>query len=163
MLTFHGAGLHPQRYASCILRLEQLTPHQKERLHIMLQADEEQSLHIKAAAGTGKTFVAMIFLQKTIDAIVASKDTKRRVLIVAPNEPLVLMIVKWLAQRCVRNRQMKRLLKTKIFLLFIGHPLTPAAGGFAAASSSPSDLSKSSDNPRTHYYVRLLRQGKGHD
>ena len=78
----------------------------------MLQADEEQSLHIKAAAGTGKTFVAMIFLQKTIDAIVASKDPKRRVLIVAPNEPLVLMIVKWLAQRCVRNRQMKRLLKT---------------------------------------------------
>ena len=78
----------------------------------MLQADEEQSLHIKAAAGTGKTFVAMIFLQKTIDAIVASKDAKRRVLIVAPNEPLVLMIVKWLAQRCVRNRQMKRLLKT---------------------------------------------------
>ena len=78
----------------------------------MLQADEEQSLHIKAAAGTGKTFVAMIFLQKTIDAIVANKDAKRRVLIVAPNEPLVLMIVKWLAQRCVRNRQMKRLLKT---------------------------------------------------
>ena len=101
-----------QRYASCILRLEQLTPHQKERLHTMLQADEEQSLHIKAAAGTGKTFVAMIFLQKTIDAIVASKDAKRRVLIVAPNESLVLMIVKWLAQRCVRNRQMKRLLKT---------------------------------------------------
>ena len=78
----------------------------------MLQADEEQSLHIKAAAGTGKTFVAMIFLQKTIDAIVASKDTKRRVLIVAPNEPLVLMIVKWLTQRCERNIQKKRLLKT---------------------------------------------------
>eukprot|EP01046_Picozoa_sp_COSAG06_P025661 COSAG06_NODE_2169_length_7418_cov_25.032108_5_plen_150_part_00 len=78
----------------------------------MLQVDEEQSLHIKAAAGTGKTFVAMIFLQKTIDAILASKDAKRRVLIVAPNEPLVLMIVKWLTQRCKLNIQKNQLLKT---------------------------------------------------
>jgi hypothetical protein len=30
----------PQRYASCILRLEQLTPHQKEKVQELFDADE---------------------------------------------------------------------------------------------------------------------------
>jgi len=55
-----------QRYASCILRLEQLTPHQKEKVQELFDADEDRSLHIKAAAGTGKTFVAMIFLLEKV-------------------------------------------------------------------------------------------------
>ena len=57
-----------EAYESSILRLDKLTPHQAEKLDEgLMLIDAGRSLHIKAPAGAGKTFVALhLILQKLI-------------------------------------------------------------------------------------------------
>ena len=55
-----------EMYEQSILRLDKLTPHQEEKLRAGLKLiDDGKSLHIKAPAGAGKTFVALhLIMQK---------------------------------------------------------------------------------------------------
>ena len=61
-----GLTAFAEMYEASILRLDKLTPHQEEKMRIGLKLiDDGKSLHIKAPAGAGKTFVALhLILQK---------------------------------------------------------------------------------------------------
>ena len=70
-----------EMYEQSILRLDKLTPHQEEKLHAGLKLiDDGKSLHIKAPAGAGKTFVAL--------HLIMQKLSRGPVLFVAVTAPL---------------------------------------------------------------------------
>ena len=80
-----------ERYCSSILRLDKLTPHQREKLLEIRHTDA--SVHVKAPAGAGKTFLA---LHQTLELLKADSST---VLFVAPAAGLVLFVVHWIVER----------------------------------------------------------------
>jgi hypothetical protein len=80
-----------QRYATSVLMLDQLTPHQAEKLDLCLATDED--IHLRAAAGGGKTFVALHLILQML------MRKGKRVLFVARNRPLAMQVAKWVAQR----------------------------------------------------------------
>ena len=90
-------------YESSILQLDQLTPHQEEKMGDalrLLRGDETHIVHLTAPAGAGKTFVAQ---QIVLDLL---KDLSRDgiILFSARTVPLCLFFVKWLVKRCLNSR-----------------------------------------------------------
>ena len=85
-----------RRYEDSILALEELTLHQEQKLAECKRAGEQADVLIKAAAGTGKTFVALHFMLKTLE------EERARVLFVARSPALCFFVIKWLA-RCASN------------------------------------------------------------
>ena len=106
-----------ERYEDAILNLNQLTPHQREKLaqcRAALDGHGKLAVHIRAPAGAGKTFVALHYMQSVlVDKTKTDKDKTPRVLFIARNTPLTIFVAKWLAQRCrvdsVRSRLLRRL------------------------------------------------------
>ena len=82
------------RYSSAILKLDKLTPHQTLKLHECLHSTIDVSL--RAAAGAGKTFVALNVMMKVLLGT-------QRVIFVAKNRPLAMMMAKWVSNRCRRE------------------------------------------------------------
>ena len=93
-----------ERYEDAILNLNQLTPHQREKLaecRDALDGHGKLAVHIRAPAGAGKTFVALHFMQSVLaDKSKSDIDETPRVLFIARNPPLTIFVAKWLAQRC---------------------------------------------------------------
>ena len=87
-------------YEETILKLDEPTPHQKEKLKLVSQ---DKDFHIRAAAGAGKTFVALNHLIKTLKA-------KKRCLYVARNPALCLSVVKWVEMRLRPARLLSHLM-----------------------------------------------------
>ena len=82
-----------ERYEESILRLEELTPHQEERLAECKQAGDVD-IHVMAPAGAGKTFVALHLILRALET--PGKDT--RVLFIAKSPALCFFVAKWLAR-----------------------------------------------------------------
>ena len=80
--------------------MDEPTPHQAEKLKLVSQ---DEDFHIRAAAGAGKTFVALNHLVKML-------ETKRRCLYVARNPALCFSVVKWLEKRLRSSRLLKNLM-----------------------------------------------------
>ena len=81
-----------ERYEESILRLEELTPHQEQKLTECEAAGDDVDIHVKAPAGAGKTFVALHLMLRTL----AGADN--RVLFVAKSPALCFFVAKWLAR-----------------------------------------------------------------
>jgi hypothetical protein len=107
-----------KKYETSILRLNKLTPHQREALDSCSTNDGD--LHITEAAGAGKTFVALHYM---LEVLQGNKDA--RVLFVARNLPLAVFIVKWLvfredeSQWRVKSSPARRKLLGRLHLLFV--------------------------------------------
>ena len=72
-----------EMYETSILRLEDLTPHQHEKLREgKLVMKSGQRLHIMAAAGAGKTFLALHLMLETLKS--EPTDTKKARLLIEP-------------------------------------------------------------------------------
>ena len=84
-------------YEDIILQLDKLTPHQTEKLSDVTASD--QDVHIRAAAGAGKTFVALNLLVKDL-------EQERQCLYVARNPALCYSVVKWVYKRKVSTRHL---------------------------------------------------------
>ena len=84
-------------YESCILCLDKLTPHQWEKLQECRESD--RSVHIKAPAGAGKTFIALHFMLELLDA-----SRSATLLFAAKNLPLVALVARWIERR-LKERQ----------------------------------------------------------
>ena len=97
------------RYATSILALDKLTPHQTDCLDDCL--DTTDNIALKACAGAGKTFVAMSLMMKVME------DDTKRVMFVARNPPLAMSVAKWVASRCSGSAQRDRTL-SQLHLLF---------------------------------------------
>jgi hypothetical protein len=78
-----------------VLCLSELTPHQEERLSICRDSPN-RNLHIQAAAGAGKTFIALHIMQ---ELLLRDKEDVVRVLFVASNKAMALFVAKWLFVR----------------------------------------------------------------
>ena len=81
-----------ERYEASILQLEELTPHQEQKLTECEAAGDDVDIHVMAPAGAGKTFVALHLLLRTL----RGKDA--RVLFVARRPALCFFVAKWLAR-----------------------------------------------------------------
>jgi hypothetical protein len=81
-------------YESSILNLNKLTPHQEEKLAAVRI---DKNFHIRAAAGAGKTFVALHHI------FAALTQPDRRCLFVALNSALCYFVAKWLYRRAWRD------------------------------------------------------------
>jgi len=87
-------------YEDSIMRLDKLTPHQTVCLRAMhpvaavgtMSTSGCRGWHLKAAAGAGKTFVALHLMLETIDG-------GSQALFVAANQALTVFVAKWLALR----------------------------------------------------------------
>eukprot|EP01048_Picozoa_sp_COSAG05_P012560 COSAG05_NODE_1267_length_5328_cov_2.245554_1_plen_1512_part_01 len=123
-----------EKYEHSILNLNELTPHQREKLAectSALSGEGEIAVHIKAPAGAGKTFLALHFMQSVLQ-----DSDKKQVLFIARNPPLVIFVAKWLAQRerssSARNRILKR-------LHVMSHPVDAGPHSVAISSRSGHD------------------------
>jgi hypothetical protein len=111
-------------YESSILQLDQLTPHQEEKMGDalrLLRGDETHIVHLTAPAGAGKTFVAQ---QIVLDLL---KDLSRDgiILFSARTVPLCLFFVKWLVKRCLNSRnevEDEQMIKTIVERVQVLHP-----------------------------------------
>jgi len=116
-------------YESSILQLDQLTPHQEEKMGDalrLLRGDETHIVHLTAPAGAGKTFVAQ---QIVLDLL---KDLSRSgiILFSARTVPLCLFFVKWLVKRChgeVEDEQMIKTLVERVQVLHAPYEQGPLA------------------------------------
>mmetsp|Transcript_39584 Transcript_39584/g.93243 ORF Transcript_39584/g.93243 Transcript_39584/m.93243 type:complete len:1576 (-) Transcript_39584:125-4852(-) len=86
-----------EEYESTVLSLDTLTAHQQEKLGNLSSASSSSSLHLKAPAGAGKTFVALHHIQDRLQA-----SSSERVLFVARNEALACFAATWLVKRLLR-------------------------------------------------------------
>ena len=80
-----------ETYGSSVLRLDKLTPHQAEMLK---ECFGHRLVQLRAAAGAGKTFVALHLMQEFIE-----QQQDKRVLFVAHNVSLAYTVAKWLRTR----------------------------------------------------------------
>ena len=80
-------------YEMTILRLDTLTPHQQQVL-TECEKNDHQHVHIDAAAGTGKTFIA---LHRLLHILL--NDPEAMVLFVAKSPALAFFFVGWLVMR----------------------------------------------------------------
>ena len=81
-----------ERYEESILALEELTPHQQQKLAEGERAGENVDTHIMAPAGAGKTFVALHLMLRTL------KRANTRVLFAAKSPAVCFFVAKWLAR-----------------------------------------------------------------
>ena len=91
-------------YESSILQLDQLTPHQEEKmgeaLRLLRGDDKKRIVHLTAPAGAGKTFVA----HKIVLDLLEQDPRDGIVLYSARSVSLCLFFVKWLVKRCLSSR-----------------------------------------------------------
>lgn len=121
-----------ERYESLIYKLDTLTPHQRQ-VHSQLTGQD----HIVAAAGSGKTFLALhTILQDHLlrDTQPTGDDTSSGALLFVANaEPLALTLIKWLYLRLVhvhgKQKDEAETLLEQVHVLF-----PPLAGGPRACS-----------------------------
>ena len=78
-------------YEDNLLALEEMTPHQREKLRDIRGMS---SVHLSAPAGAGKTFVAV---QRVLEVLM--EDNGHRVLYVAPSRELVYHFLQWMVMR----------------------------------------------------------------
>eukprot|EP01047_Picozoa_sp_COSAG01_P035256 COSAG01_NODE_2693_length_7243_cov_4.778695_1_plen_1576_part_00 len=97
-------------YEMNILRLNNLTVHQRCKLGQCLE--DAASIHIRAPAGAGKTFLALHFMQRLVE-----NGSEARILFCAKNLPLAVFVTKWLAERTKGTSNKKRVLSC-VHLLF---------------------------------------------
>ncbi|KOO26427.1 hypothetical protein Ctob_006821 [Chrysochromulina tobinii] len=129
MTTAVDLSLFADVYESSILQLDQLTPHQEEKMGDalrLLRGDETHIVHLTAPAGAGKTFVAQ---QIVLDLL---KDLSRDgiILFSARTVPLCLFFVKWLVKRCrgeVEDEQMIKTLVERVQVLHAPYEQGPLA------------------------------------
>eukprot|EP01050_Picozoa_sp_SAG11_P015346 SAG11_NODE_1981_length_3967_cov_4.093330_1_plen_844_part_10 len=97
------------QYESGILRLTKLTKHQRD---VLATERTSTNLHIKAAAGAGKTFVALHYMLELLQG-----DSNSCVLFVAKNMALAFFVAKWLVLRTDESRGRRKLL-SRLHLLY---------------------------------------------
>ena len=85
-------------YEDNLLALEEMTPHQREKLRDI--RGMSSSVHLSAPAGAGKTFVAV---QRVLDVL--TEDDGHRVLYVAPSRELVYHFLQWIVMRLLAQLQ----------------------------------------------------------
>ena len=99
--------LFAEQFEASALSLDALTPHQQEKLDECAAADASSTstvhLHVRAPAGSGKTFVA---LHRLLDALRRDDDA----LYVARNAALCLFAASWVAKRAASAAERRRLL-----------------------------------------------------
>ena len=111
-------------YESSILQLDQLTPHQEEKMGDalwLLRGDETHIVHLTAPAGAGKTFVA----QQIVLDLLKDLSCEGIILFSARTVPLCLFFVKWLVKRCLNSRievEDEQMMKTIIERVQVLHP-----------------------------------------
>lgn len=93
-----------EQYEQSVLSLENLTPHQRAKLH---ECRGCQRVHIKAPAGAGKTYLALYEMLDVLRSVEGGS-----VLFVTHNAPLAYFVARWLCERTAinqRNRLLARL------------------------------------------------------
>ena len=99
--------LFAEQFEASALSLDALTPHQQEKLDECAAADASSTsivhLHVRAPAGSGKTFVA---LHRLLAALRRDDDA----LYVARNAALCLFAASWVAKRAASAAERRRLL-----------------------------------------------------
>eukprot|EP00438_Fugacium_kawagutii_P001453 Skav211870 [mRNA] locus=scaffold1431:208885:210723:- [translate_table: standard] len=90
-LAVHKTRFFDQ-YARSLLRFSELTDHQKQKLQEMITFPVED-IHLTAAAGAGKTFVALRYVLHMMDTLAPSSRDK--IVYVAPNRALIYHFIKW--------------------------------------------------------------------
>eukprot|EP01046_Picozoa_sp_COSAG06_P004191 COSAG06_NODE_173_length_21283_cov_14.116220_3_plen_2197_part_00 len=100
-----------EQHYSNILRLNKLTAHQREQLEKVRSS--EKSVHVKAPAGAGKTFIALHQMLELLQSSEAST-----VLFAAPAAGLVFFVVRWLAERVGGRECETNPLLSRLHLLF---------------------------------------------
>ena len=111
-------------YESSILQLDQLTPHQEEKMGDalwLLRGDETHIVHLTAPAGAGKTFVA----QQIVLDLLKDLSCEGIILFSARTVPLCLFFVKWLVKRCLNSRievEDEQMMKTIVERVQVLHP-----------------------------------------
>eukprot|EP01043_Picozoa_sp_COSAG02_P002431 COSAG02_NODE_56_length_43700_cov_33.650765_2_plen_1893_part_00 len=101
-----------EQYYSSILRLNKLTAHQRKQLDKV--RDTEKSVHVKAPAGAGKTFIALHLMLEVLQ----DDASNTSVLFAAPAAGLAFFVVRWIVERVGgRERKINRLL-SRLHLLF---------------------------------------------
>ena len=116
-----------EQYEAMVLAFEELTPHQRQKLADCEQST--QSVHVRAAAGAGKTFVALHLMLKTLRA-----EPQGRVLFVAKSVALAMFIAVWVGRRAKRRSDANSLLG-RLHLL-----APPLEGGPRVATRSRDQL-----------------------
>jgi len=95
-------------FENALLKLEKLTPHQKAELG---KTSPHASLHIRAPAGAGKTFVGLHIVTELLKG-----NSAVRVLFAARNKALCIFFMRWLLQRFDGWRAKGRALDAMWFL-----------------------------------------------
>jgi len=94
-----------QEYEDCVLRLQTLTPHQREKVEECAGVEGSNGVHLRAPAGAGKTFVS---LQRALDTLLG--DGQKYVLFVARNKALAYFAASWIGKRVQGSRKRRQVL-----------------------------------------------------
>ena len=116
-------SLFAEMYESSILQLDQLTPHQEEKmgdaLRLLRGDDEKRIVHLTAPAGAGKTFVA----QKIVLDLLEGDARDGIILYSARSVSLCLFFVKWLVKRCLSSQyEYEKMIETILERVQVLHP-----------------------------------------
>ena len=99
-----------EHYESQLLQQSKLTKHQTEKFEELKEANSSR-MHVKANAGSGKTFLAVKLVIETL------QETNGQILFVAPALQLCFYFVRWLARRGKHeNLRLTDLLERLVFL-----------------------------------------------
>ena len=116
-----------EMYESSILQLDQLTPHQEEKMGdalTLLRGGEKHIVHLTAAAGAGKTFVA----QKIVLDLLKDPSRDGIILFSARSVPLCLFFVKWLVKSSeAEDEQMIKTIVERVQVLYAPYKQGPLA------------------------------------
>lgn len=107
-------------YPQILSQMDQLSPHQREKLH---ECEAAERVHVTGPAGCGKTFIALHMVVDLIEAAemssgVLSKDSP--ILFVGKNQALCMFFVNWITQRLRKSKktkEAKRLVSTYLRVL----------------------------------------------
>ena len=80
-----------EKFEQSVLTLNKITPHQRKALNACIGSTGD--VHVAAAAGTGKTFIAMHFMMDKLREFSRDTDRTKRILFIARKRPLVLHVV----------------------------------------------------------------------
>jgi hypothetical protein len=116
-----------EMYESSILQLDQLTPHQEEKMGdalTLLRGGEKHIVHLTAPAGAGKTFVA----QKIVLGLLKDPSRDGIILFSARTVPLCLFFVKWLVKSSeAEDEQMIKTIVERVQVLYAPYKQGPLA------------------------------------
>ena len=84
-----------EHYESQLLQQSKLTKHQMDKFE-EIQREKSPRIHVKANAGSGKTFLAVNLV---IETLKETEETKGQILFIAPALQLCFYFVRWLGRR----------------------------------------------------------------